>query len=109
MEDRKQQGEVVTLAFTSGLCALKEKKNGLTLVFISETPIPVRENALTGSPGNCCGGKRQQKSVGGIHKSHKRMNDFSKELSPYNYKNICLQRKDNVNFGLKKIQLLKES
>jgi hypothetical protein len=54
------------------------------LIFISETPIPVRENALTGSPGNCCGGKRQQKSVGGIHKSHKRINDFSKELSPYN-------------------------
>jgi hypothetical protein len=29
------------------------------------------------------GGKRQQKSVGGIHKSHKRINDSSKELNPY--------------------------
>jgi hypothetical protein len=26
------------------------------------TLIPVRENALTGCPGNCCGEKRKQKS-----------------------------------------------
>jgi hypothetical protein len=32
------------------------------LIFIGATLIPVRENARTGSPGNCCGEKRQQKS-----------------------------------------------
>jgi hypothetical protein len=61
VEDGEQQGEVVMLAFTSRLCALKGKRNGLTLIFISETPIPVRENTLTGSPGNCCGGKKATK------------------------------------------------
>jgi hypothetical protein len=79
------------------------------LIFISETPIPVRANALTGSPGNCCGIKRRQKSVGGIHKSHKRINDVSKELSPYNYKNVCLRKKDNVNLGLNKNSLIERA
>jgi hypothetical protein len=41
----------------------KEKWTDINfLIFISATLISVRESARTGSPGNCCGEKRQQKS-----------------------------------------------
>jgi mRNA deadenylase 3'-5' endonuclease subunit Ccr4 len=40
------------------------------------------------------------------HKLHNRINDLSKELSPYNYKNVCLQKIDNINLGLNKNSLI---